>query len=170
MLEERSVSKGTPELRKRRKFRNIWIVKPGENTNRGNGISVTSKLNEIKSILNSHGYEHDRTFVLQKYIDNPLLYKQRKFDIRCFGMMTSVNQHLKGFCYDEGYIRTSSREFNVKKLANKLIHLTNDAVQKKADDYGRYEVGNKVSFKEFQSYLDEIYPELKIDFLKHIFS
>lgn len=30
---------------------NIWIVKPGENTNRGNGISVCSKLREIKNIV-----------------------------------------------------------------------------------------------------------------------
>ena len=30
---------------------NIWIVKPGENTNRGNGISVCSKLRDIKNIV-----------------------------------------------------------------------------------------------------------------------
>lgn len=65
-------------------------------------------------------------------------------------MLTSVNGHLKGFFYDEGYIRTSSREYNVKKLHNKLIHLTNDAVQKRAEDYGKFEAGNKVSFKEYQ--------------------
>ena len=34
-----------------------------------------------------------------------------------------------------------------------MIHLTNDAVQKKSDNYGRYEKGNKVSFDEFQKYL-----------------
>ena len=27
-----------------------------------------------------------------------------------------------------------------------MIHLTNDAVQKKSEDYGRFESGNKVSF------------------------
>lgn len=30
---------------------NAWIVKPGENTNRGNGIIVCLQLNEIKAIL-----------------------------------------------------------------------------------------------------------------------
>ena len=30
---------------------NAWIVKPGENTNRGNGIIVCLELNEIKTIL-----------------------------------------------------------------------------------------------------------------------
>jgi tubulin monoglycylase TTLL3/8 len=31
--------------------KNIWIVKPGENTNRGNGIHVCSDLNEIRSLV-----------------------------------------------------------------------------------------------------------------------
>ena len=37
----------------------------------------------------------------------------------------------------------------MNNLANKFIHLTNDAVQKKCDDYGKFENGNKLSFKEF---------------------
>ena len=37
-------------------IRNIWIVKPGENTNRGNGINVASSIAEIKSLVSSSGY------------------------------------------------------------------------------------------------------------------
>jgi predicted butyrate kinase (DUF1464 family) len=33
-------------------LRNIWIVKPGENTNRGKGIYVCGSLPEIKSLVN----------------------------------------------------------------------------------------------------------------------
>ena len=29
----------------------MWIVKPGENTNRGTGISVQTKVNDIKQII-----------------------------------------------------------------------------------------------------------------------
>lgn len=36
-------------------MRNIWIVKPGENSNRGNGIRVCSTLQEVKDIVNSGG-------------------------------------------------------------------------------------------------------------------
>lgn len=162
-----SVDKSEKDL----KFQqNIWIIKPGENTNRGHGINVTSSLNEIKQIINARSYDNQRTFIIQKYIENPALYKGRKFDIRCFGMLTSINGCLKGFAYDEGYIRTSSREYNIKKLNNKLVHLTNDAIQKKADDYGKFEVGNKVSFKEYQQYLNETVPYLNIDFNKHLMS
>ncbi len=51
---------------------NVWIVKPGENTNRGNGIKVCSTLNEIKDIFTANMYDfHHRTFILQKYIERP---------------------------------------------------------------------------------------------------
>ena len=42
-------------------------------------------------------------------------------------MVTSVNGCLKAYNYDDGYLRTSCREFNLKSF-NKYIHLTNDAV------------------------------------------
>jgi hypothetical protein len=32
----------------KQKKRNAWLVKPGENTNRGNGIEVVENLDEIK--------------------------------------------------------------------------------------------------------------------------
>jgi hypothetical protein len=31
--------------------KNIWIIKPGENTNRGHGIQVAKEFDEIKSII-----------------------------------------------------------------------------------------------------------------------
>ena len=34
------------------------------------------------------------------------------------------------------------------------MHLTNDAVQKKASDYGKFEAGNKLSYVEFQESID----------------
>jgi tubulin--tyrosine ligase len=42
----------------------------------------------------------------------------------------------------------------MKNLSNRMIHLTNDAVQKKCEDYGKFEPGNKLSFSDFQRYLD----------------
>ena len=85
-------------------------------------------------------------------------------------MYTLVNNKLKAYIYDNGYFRTSSRPFVNSKLDNKFIHLTNDAVQKKADDFGRFETGNKLSFSEYQSYLDAKHGDLNIDFRQHLFS
>ena len=85
-------------------------------------------------------------------------------------MLTLVNNKLKGFTYDNGYLRTSSRTFVNDDLTNKLIHLTNDAVQKRSDEYGRFESGNKLTFGDYQHYLDTKFAHLKIDFRSHIFS
>ncbi|CAD8142301.1 unnamed protein product [Paramecium pentaurelia] len=141
------------------KRRNIWIIKPGEITNRGNGIKISEDLNEIQSILNSremHKNGSYKTFIVQLYIDRPLLYNKRKFDIRCYSLYVSINGNQKGYWYTEGYVRTSSKEFSMKNLTNKMIHLTNDAVQKKGEDYGKYEKGNKVSFEEFAVYIENL--------------
>ena len=64
----------------------------------------------------------------QLYIDRPLLFNKRKFDIRVYLLMTSQNGILKGYWFKEGYVRTSSSIFTLKNLQNKMIHLTNDAI------------------------------------------
>ncbi len=58
--------------------------------------------------------------------------------------MTSQNGINKAYWYNEGYIRTSSTLYSLRNLNNKMVHLTNDAVQKQSEDYGKYESGNKV--------------------------
>jgi tubulin--tyrosine ligase len=60
--------------------------------------------------------------------------------------MTSQNGIHKSYWFEEGYIRTSSTIFTLKNLSNKMIHLTNDAIQKKSEEYGKFEGGNKVLF------------------------
>lgn len=162
--------------------KNMWIVKPGENTNRGNGIQVWSSLHEIQNIIrtwrpkpisSSPGANsklednHRRTFILQKYIDRPLLIKGRKFDIRVFGTMTSINGHLKAYFYEDGYIRTSSTKYT-SKSNDAFIHLTNDAVQKHAENFGKYESSNKLSYHDFQKYLNCHYPDLNVCFYRDI--
>jgi hypothetical protein len=57
-----------------------------------------------------------------------LLIKKRKFDIRCYGLFSTVNGIQKGYFYNDGYIRTSCKEYNTNNLNNKFIHLTNDAI------------------------------------------
>lgn len=93
------------------KEHNAWIVKPGENSNRGQGIKMCLNLDDIKTILKKRERYHDGTFrthIVQAYIERPLLYHKRKFDIRHFIMMTCVNGCLKGYWYRHGYVRTTS--------------------------------------------------------------
>ena len=63
--------------------------------------------------------------------------------------MTAVNGNTKVYIYEEGYLRTSSREYSNHNINDRLVHLTNDAVQKRAPDYGKFEAGNKLSYQDF---------------------
>jgi len=107
-------------------------------------------LEHIKSLVkNTNINGQKRTYIIQKYMEKPLLYKGRKFDIRTFSMMCSINGNLQGYWYSDGYLRTSCKEFTLKNVSNRFVHLTNDAVQNKLEDYGKFESGNKLSYAEF---------------------
>jgi hypothetical protein len=43
-------------------------------------------------------------------------------------MLTSINGNLKGYTYEEGYLRTCVSEYSLKNLSNRYVHLTNDAI------------------------------------------
>ena len=56
---------------------NVWIVKPAS-MSRGRGIKTFDKLEEIMTYV--IGYEI--SWVVQKYIERPLIIRRKKFDIR----------------------------------------------------------------------------------------
>ena len=73
------------------------------------------------------------------------------------------NGSLKGYWFKDGYIRTSSFEFQLTNF-NTFVHLTNDAIQNNSEFYGKYEDGNKVSYSQFQKYLDTKHSGAGFDF------
>ena len=148
-------------------FFNLWIVKPGENSNQGRDITVASMIEHVKSEIRKNVCPitgKRRSYIVQKYIETPFLYKNRKFDLRCYSLITSINGVIQGYYYPEGYIRTSCREFDLESVWDRFIHLTNDAVQKHSEDYGRFEMGNKLSYLDFQKYLELRFPAISQQF------
>lgn len=102
-------------------YKNLWLVKP-EGMNRGRGIEV---FNNLKDIMNFVGTKNQRSrYVIQKYIERPMLYDSRKFDIRVWALFTGDDN--KVYFYKRGYLRTSSDEFTTRISDNKAVHLTNN--------------------------------------------
>jgi tubulin--tyrosine ligase len=68
-------------------------------------------------------------------MEKPMLVYKRKFDVRVFALVTYTSNYekaegtLRGWYYEEGYIRTSCKEYNLSSgVDNAFMHLTNDAV------------------------------------------
>lgn len=74
-------------------------------------------------------------FVIQKYIERPLLLDERKFDIRVWVFIDSRGNAY--FC-KQGYLRMSSYKFELdpEDPDNRFVHLTNNAVQKYSKAFG----------------------------------
>lgn len=98
------------------------------------------------------------TFVIQKYIEKPLLINKRKFDIRVWVLLTA---DLKVYFFKEGYLRTSCEDFSLETedISKTYVHLTNNAVQKYSENYGQFEDGNQLSFQDFQDYITKHYAD-----------
>lgn len=89
--------------------------------------------------------------MVQKYIERPLLYRKRKFDIRMWALVHIQDDPNKFnlYFFNEGYLRTSSNEYNINS-EDIMTHLTNNCLQvKDKTTFGAHEVGNTVSFELF---------------------
>jgi tubulin monoglycylase TTLL3/8 len=108
---------------------NIWIVKPAR-LSRGRGIKLFDNFPDI------YGYTkaRDPNWVVQKYMENPLLYQGRKLDLRQWVIVTDWNP-LTIWFYQECYIRLSTSPYDLTNIANRFSHLTNNSVNKNAKNF-----------------------------------
>ena len=98
-------------------------------------------------------------WIVQLYMDRPMLVSGRKFDIRCFVLATNFpGESLRAYFFKDAYVRTSSKKYSLVCLSDREAHLTNDAVQNKSKTYGKFEDGNKLSFSEWQTAILRDYP------------
>ena len=98
--------------------------------------------------------------IIQKYLDNPLLYQKRKFDIRCFVL---IDSNLNVYFCKEGHLKGCSEFYNLNKT-NKFIHITNYSFQKNSSNFEKFEIGNEISYKDFKKFLlNERIPIEKFD-------
>ena len=75
--------------------------------------------------------QKDSRWIIQKYIERPLLIHHTKFDIRQWILIDSWSP-LKTWVYKDSYLRFSSRKYSLDNF-NSAIHLTNYAIQKNYD-------------------------------------
>ncbi|XP_036397393.1 tubulin polyglutamylase TTLL5 [Megalops cyprinoides] len=134
------------------KDRGPWIIKPVASS-RGRGIYLVSNPNQIPL---------DENILVSRYISNPLLIDDFKFDVRLYVLVTSY-EPLIIYLYEEGLARFATVKYDraAKNIKNQFMHLTNYSVNKKSNDYVSCDdpevedYGNKWSMSAILRYLKQ---------------
>jgi tubulin monoglycylase TTLL3/8 len=109
--------------------RGAWIIKP-IGKSRGRGIEVFQSLEDIAAYVDGT----QERYVAQKYIERPMLVAGRKFDFRLWVLVTAWNPII---AYKFGYyVRWCNGGYSLDSLADRTMHLANQAVQKHDENYG----------------------------------
>lgn len=76
---------------------------------------------EIEPIVDSmYNPDKKNCILVQRYLENPLLYQKRKFDLRCYCLIIKSPQKFSVFAYKYGYARTTSYEYVFDKAEDRL--------------------------------------------------
>ena len=158
--------------------KNLWIIKP-INLNRGRYITVEKSLKNIiekleviqeKKKININdkkkGNEIKCEYILiQKYLEKPLLYQGRKFDIRLW-VLFIAEQDDDVYIFRQGHLKATCTKYDPDS-SDLYVHLTNYSIQKYNQNFSKIEIGNEIPFKDFQKELDK--NETGINFYKDIY-
>jgi tubulin polyglutamylase TTLL1 len=143
----------------RRFPQSTWILKPCGKS-QGAGIFLINKLSKLKKWSREskkylqHQLTSKDTYVISRYIDNPLLIGGKKFDLRIYVLVTSFRP-LKAYMFGNGFCRfcTMKYDTSVTELDNMYVHLTNVSVQKHGMDYNSQH-GGKLGINNLKLYLE----------------
>ena len=134
-----------------------------DDKNEDSKVKIEEK-NKIKEMKEKEKLYNCNRIIIQKYIENPLLYKGRKFDMRIWVLLTHT---MKVYVFKEGHLKTCSIEYNLNSK-DAFAHITNYSFQKYNTNFQKYEKGNEVPFFEFQQYLKDNYPDKNYDIQKNL--
>ena len=120
----------------------FWIIKP-PNLARGKGISVVDQFEKVPKTT--------QPICVQRYLMHPFLIDGRKFDLRVYVLVTSIDP-LRIYLYEEGLARCISildgqNSFFLHRFAtelfttdpdhigNNFIHLTNYSINRDSENF-----------------------------------
>uniref|UniRef100_T1JLI3 Polyglutamylase complex subunit TTLL1 n=1 Tax=Strigamia maritima TaxID=126957 RepID=T1JLI3_STRMM len=140
-----------------------WIMKPSAKS-QGIGIFLINKLSQLKrwsrdmrapkenAQYQMPALNRCETYVISRYIENPLLIGGKKFDLRLYVLVTSFHP-LKCYVSRLGFCRFCSANYGDADHVDVFAHLTNVAIQKHGEEYNSLH-GGKWNVDNFKLYLE----------------
>ena len=107
-----------------------WICKPSKGA-QGDGLQLVNNIWEISDQIQKDEY------IIQDYIEKPLLVDQKKFDLRLYIIIYGV-EPMTAYLYEEGMARFCTVDYKAPTKANKnneFMHLSNYSINKHSDEY-----------------------------------
>lgn len=144
---------------------NVWIMKP-IGKSQGKGIFLFQRLQQVSQWKSDFRWKPDNPqaepYVVQRYINSPLLVGGKKFDMRIYVLVTSYSP-LTAYLYRTGFARFTHHRYssNPEDIANSYIHLTNVAVQKTSENYDAA-TGGKWDLRLLKLYLMSKYGQDRV--------
>ena len=118
-----------------------WVLKEG-NVNQGRGITmVAPNSKELRNVLEDNPAD-DSNLVIQRYVCNELTWNRRKYDVRMFWLVASIDPLL--VLYHDGYVRIGNAVYDESDFSNTRNHLTTHT--KLAEE-------GKATFDEFKQHV-----------------
>ena len=97
--------------------KDVWLFKPARDSF-ARGVEI---LENYKEIENSKFHN----FLISRYIMNPMLIRNKKFDMRAYVLVTGMNP-LKIYFYRDGYVKIPVKDFTLEydHIKDGCIHIT----------------------------------------------
>lgn len=118
----------------------VWLLKPSRG-NGGKGIEIVRGAATLRERLfppaadvagTSRGSRPVEGWVVQRYVDRPLLLAGRKFDVRVYCLVARTEPAL--WLFHPGYCKVALEEYS-EDFENRFAHLTNACVQRAHPSY-----------------------------------
>ena len=116
---------------------------------------VQRRLADILScVTDSRGLRGHSTerWVVQKYVENPLLINGHKFDIRQWVLVSDWNP-LSVWMYEHCYLRFALAPYQTTHLDDRFAHLCNNCVQSSNPDFDKQRNESMWDLDQFRAWL-----------------
>lgn len=124
-------------------FRNIWVLKSVHKKRVPNVV-----MSEEKKILEYVDRHPNAKYVIQKYIERPMIVHRTKFNIHQFFLLTSQKAAVELWVYKDCYMKFRNRQFSIESMGR----LSKGQKSKRNPELPKSHIW---SLEKFQSYLAE---------------